>query len=72
MHKAVILSIYMNSIWLLRAFCAPFARPLNLTLKGDKETPPSKYKSREPLQLLLVLKLCQLAAVIAFKHAAIK
>jgi hypothetical protein len=58
----------MNSIWLLRAFCAPF----NLTLKGGKETPPSKYKTRKPLQLLLVLKLCQSAAVIAFTHAAIK
>jgi hypothetical protein len=68
MHKAVILSIYMHSI----GFCAPFVRHLNLTLKGGKETPPWKYKCKEPLQLLLVLKLCQLAAVIAFKHAAIK
>jgi hypothetical protein len=56
----------------LHEFNVSFARPLSLTSKGDKETLHRNKKLESSLQMLLVLKLCQLATAITFKHTAIK
>jgi hypothetical protein len=54
----------------LHHFNVAFALPLSLS-QGDKETSPWN-KTRKPLQMLLVVRLRQLARVIAFKQYSIQ